>query len=299
MKNENQEALSLIVRTREDFQEIRKTINSRLGFKDVKLVGKKGQKRLIYEDQNIERRSFNEEDLHKLVTLSLASMLDEKKAEVILNDILKRFKIYNEFLNTSKASGCADITSGWMLGEFDIHEATTVSKMWQFAGFNPGLIRGKKSVAKSDYKESMGEIIKELPPFKNGKKRYCVLTNELIRGDKKTKGFLCPYNTNLKRVLMGITATSMIKAQGYYVHEYYYPEKSRLANSDREVLHLGKMTPWKDVSPGHRDFAAKRKMIKAFLTDFYVAWRTCEGLPVRKPYCEEYLGKKHQMKISR
>lgn len=299
MKNKNQEALRLIVRTREDFQKIRKAINNRLGFKKIRLTGKKGQEKLIYEYQDVDERSFNEEDMHKLVTLSLASMLDEKKSENILNDVLKRFKVYNEFLNTNKALGCADIVSGWILGEFDIHEATTVSKMWQFAGLNPSLIRGKKSVAKSDYKESIGEIIKDLPPLKDGKKRYCVLTNELIRGDKKTKGFLCPYNANLKRVLMGILAANMIKAQGHYVHEYYYPEKLRLSNSDKEVIHLGKMTPWKDTSDGHRDFAARRKMIKAFLTDFYVAWRTCEGLPVRKPYCEEYLGKKHQKKISR
>jgi hypothetical protein len=30
-----------------------------------------------------------------------------------------------------------------------------------------------------------------------------------------------------------------------------------------------------------------------YLRDLYVAWRTLEGLPVRAPYEEEYLGKKH------
>ena len=53
------------------------------------------------------------------------------------------------------------------------------------------------------------------------------------------------------------------------------------------------MVAWKDAYVAHRHKAANRKMIKEFLKDVYVAWRTIEGLPVREPYSEEYLGKKH------
>ena len=45
---------------------------------------------------------------------------------------------------------------------------------------------------------------------------------------------------------------------------------------------------------GHIDRMSKRYMIKMFLQDLYVAWRTLEGLSVRKPYAEEYLDKKHE-----
>lgn len=58
-------------------------------------------------------------------------------------------------------------------------------------------------------------------------------------------------------------------------------------------MHCGKETPWKDVTPGHRDKAAKRYMIKMFIKDLYVIWRTIEGLPVREPYQVEYLGHTH------
>jgi hypothetical protein len=34
-------------------------------------------------------------------------------------------------------------------------------------------------------------------------------------------------------------------------------------------------------------------MMKHLLQDLYVAWRTLEGLPVREPYQEAYLGHKH------
>ena len=46
-------------------------------------------------------------------------------------------------------------------------------------------------------------------------------------------------------------------------------------------------------SDGHRKNAAIRYMVKMFLLDLYKEWRTLEGLPVREPYAEEYLGKRH------
>jgi len=97
-----------------------------------------------------------------------------------------------------------------------------------------------------------------------------------------------------------VLAGSMIKQKGResngrrnYAVEFYYPYKNRLENSSREVKHGKFMVPWKDVSNGHRDAAAKRYMIKMFLQDLYVAWRNIAGLPTRVPYAEEYLGKVH------
>jgi hypothetical protein len=88
-------------------------------------------------------------------------------------------------------------------------------------------------------------------------------------------------------------ADGFIKAQSSYCLEFYYPYKMRLEQSHGEVLHVGKEKPWKDVTKGHRDRAAKRYMVKMFIKDLYAAWREIEGLPVRKPYQEEYLGHVH------
>ena len=55
------------------------------------------------------------------------------------------------------------------------------------------------------------------------------------------------------------------------------------------------MVPWKDVSKGHRDRAALRYMMKRFICDLYAVWREMEGLSVRPPYEEEYLGKIHEV----
>lgn len=47
------------------------------------------------------------------------------------------------------------------------------------------------------------------------------------------------------------------------------------------------------MNDGHRHNAAIRYMIKMLLLDIYNKWRKFEGLPVRAPYQEEYLGHKH------
>jgi len=48
-----------------------------------------------------------------------------------------------------------------------------------------------------------------------------------------------------------------------------------------------------EKTPGHIQAMAVTRMLKLFLTDLYVAWRTLEGLPVAVPYEEAKLGIKH------
>lgn len=45
--------------------------------------------------------------------------------------------------------------------------------------------------------------------------------------------------------------------------------------------------------PLHRKNMAIRYMVKVFLKDLWVAWRTLEGLPVTPDYAEAKLGLKH------
>jgi len=40
----------------------------------------------------------------------------------------------------------------------------------------------------------------------------------------------------------------------------------------------------------HIDVAARRKMVKMFLSHLWVEWRRAAGLPVREPYVAEKLG---------
>jgi len=155
--------------------------------------------------------------------------------------------------------------------------------MWQFTGLNSGMVRGTKRI---------DEVI-------DGKRRpKFIKTDELVRGDRRTPGYVSPFNGWLRSKMCGVLAGQFIKAQTSHALDYYYPYKERLANSDQITEERGKNgkiknIPWREATLGHRDKAAKRYMIKMFLRDLYVAWRTIEGLSVRKSYGEEYLGHKH------
>lgn len=251
----------MLVRTREDFQSMRKKMDNRIG------------RTADGEQQNVEQRTFRLEDLEMFKKIADDAKEKEVECEKNLKRVLKRFPIWTEYLEGIK--GVGTIAAGWIIGEFDIEKATTVSKMWQFAGLNPGLVKGKKRV---DHEDGKVEFVE---------------TGEMIRGDKLTPGHVSPFNQNLRTALVGVLADGFIKQQNYYCMEFYYPYKARLEQEENTVLHIGKEKQWKDVNKGHRDRAAKRYMIKMFLKDLYVAWRTIEGLPVRPSYQEEYLGHKH------
>ena len=272
-------AVRLLVRTREDFQTHRKSIDNRLGRKADKT-----------DQSGVVPRSFQEVDEENFILLSDQQRAQEKFIEKELLKVLKRFQIYNEYLKDVK--GVGPIAAGWLLGWIDIHIASTVSKIWQYCGLNPGMVRGKVDIKASSYKPGLGEKLKEYKSL-SGEKRICYLSDKMIRGDRLTAGFISPFNKSLRTALCGVMADGFIKQQNNYCLEFYYPCKERLANSEREVLHLGKMVQWKDVTKGHRDRAAKRYMVKMFLKDLYPVWRSLEGLEVREPYQEAYLGHKH------
>ena len=101
--------------------------------------------------------------------------------------------------------------------------------------------------------------------------------------DKLVKGQRSTYNTWLRTKMCGVLASSFLRSNSPY-RVYYDYMKKRLENEEG----------WKgEKKRGHRHRAAIRYMIKMFLKDLYVAWRTLEGLPVREPYQDEYLGHKH------
>ena len=273
----NVQAVRAFVKARMDFQHMRKAMSNRIG------------KKADGTNQDItDGRSFMADDVEAFKSYAEAAKKQEAKIARDLEKALKRFPIYNDFLSTVK--GVGPISAGWIIGNFNIDVATTVSKMWQYAGLNPGNVRGKKRISKSKHK---GEPIFREVEGKDGNKELIVLTDEMVKGDRPTPGFVLPYNKPLRTALVGVMADGFIKAQSPYCLEFYYPYKNRLEQKEASVTHLKKDVPWMDVSKGHRDRAAKRYMIKMFIKDLYVAWRTIEGLPVREPYQVEYLGHKH------
>lgn len=192
----------------------------------------------------------------------------EHKYELIQANIVKNTPEWNEFLKNVK--GCGPKMAAVLITEIDPAKAEYPSKIWQFAGLNPGMIQGKKR--KGD------EII---------------ATADMVRADKPTAGYVIPYNKYLKTKLMGVLADCMIKAKDPIYTKLYYDYKSRLEHSENIIE--GKDMKWAEESKAHRDMAAKRYMIKMFLVDYWKAIRRIHNLPIREPalYSEEYLGIKH------
>lgn len=302
----DRQAVRMLVRAREDFQAMRKRMDNRIG---RKANGK---------SQNIEERALRSEDVINFSSIADAARAQEKEIEKMLRKTLERFPVYTEYLKDIK--GVGEISAGWIIGEFDIKIATTVSKLWQFCGLNSGMVIGKKRVENKD-----------------GTFSY-IATDKMIFGDKLTPGFVAPFNKRLRTALVGVMADGFIKAglrweivsekefdetpeqfrdrknkvvDGKKVEDvpcrmaidskyvkFYIDYKHRLENSENETTKSRgtkseSQIKWKETTKGHRDRAAKRYMIKMFLKDLYVAWRKIESLPVRGSYQEEYLGHRH------
>jgi hypothetical protein len=262
-------ALRMAVRMYDDYQRMRLSMGNRIKIK------KDGTAQVV-PDQQAEGFLLSKRDQELFMGLYETAYQQEKVIEKHLNKMLKDFPIYTNWLKGIK--GVGPVIAARIISNYDIHKAETVSKLWQYTGLNPGYVRGKKVVKKPEATKSGHEIIKEYKN-KKGEQECIVLTDEMIRGDKLTPGFVAPFNKNMRTAMCGILADSFIKSQSYYALEFYYPYKARLEQEEG----------WKDEKPGHRDRAAKRYMIKMFLKDLYAAWREIEGLPVREPYQEEYL----------
>lgn len=257
MRNETIRAL---VQTLQDAQDMRIRTANRLSLKKDD------------SHQDKEDAILSKNEIEAIETIKDYTKLMERKILSTLEHELKSVPIYTEFLKNVK--GCGVAMSACIVANIDIEKATTVSKIYQYAGMNSGLVRGKKKSKDKD-----GNIIIEE-------------TDEMIRGDKLTKGFNAPYNAKFKAKMLGVLADCFIKSKSEYT-KFYYDYKNRLENSEQGVGGDPNRL-WKNESAGHRDRAAKRYMVKMFMYDLYKNWRTLEGLEVRVPYQEEYLGHVHQ-----
>lgn len=268
MNDEQCNSIKTLTRVYYDYQRERMALDGRLGLtKDGEKKKRAPEKDMVMLAVLTERRkdvmAFEEVTLHGKKNPDGAWNRDASLYEIVHHHLL--WKAY-----LSQVKGVGEAMAAVIISEFDIEKATTVSKMWQFAGMNPGEVYGKLR-----------------------KKGELVTTTTKIRGDKRTKGFLCPYNQFLKSKLLGVLGPSFIKCNSPY-RDFYDNMKHRYESMDWGTASKNP-TDKSRPKAGHQHNAALRYMVKRFLVDLYIAWRTLEGLEVRPPYQEEYLGKVHQV----
>lgn len=250
----NKEIIRTIVKSREDLIKTRIRIMNR-----AKLQKDGSKQKMENQTETIVTDSQLEEELMTAIDFSE----NEKKYDKLIKKYIKNEPIYTQFLKDVK--GCGPQMSAVIISEIDIHKADTVSRIYQYAGMNANLIKGK-------IKNADNEV---------------VISDTQIRGDKPAKGFILPYNKFLKCNLLGILADCFIKSKSPYT-DYYYKYKARLETSEKITIENGKEKMWKDCTPLHRNNAARRYMIKKFILDLYIKWRELEKLPVSLPFDQQF-----------
>jgi len=175
-----------------------------------------------------------------------------------LQYVLEDFPVYNNFLKNVKGIGNA--MAGVIISEIDITKATYPSSLWAYAGLDvsqgTGRSRKAEHLREYEYITSDGEV-------------------------KKKKGIT--FNPFLKTKLIGVLGSSFLRAGENKYSVIYYNYKTRLENHEKH----------KEKTKGHRHNMAIRYMIKQFLLDLHIEWRTLEGLSVSKSYHEDKLEHKH------
>ena len=95
------------------------------------------------------------------------------------------------------------------------------------------------------------------------------------QAERRTVGEKLHYNNELKRVCY-LIGTSMIRASSPYRAEY----------DEAKVRYETQRPDW---TPAHRHHAARRKMVKLFLSHLWLVWRVKVGLPISQPYAFDLL----------
>lgn len=194
-----------------------------------------------------------------------------------LGELLIHYPLWDFF---SGVPGVGPAMGGVILSEVDITQCKHASSLWKYAGVDVVLVEDGDS----------GEMVAE---GRSKKKTHLVDREyEDKDGNMKWKKSIT-YNPFLKTKLLGVLGSSFLRIDGpkalkknpdaIIYKTLYYNYKHRL-ETHRDH---------KDKAKGHIHKMAIRYMIKIFLIDVYVAWRTAEGLEVHKSYDEGQLGYKH------
>ena len=174
---------------------------------------------------------------------------------------LNDFPIWTEFLVDVKGIGPA--MAGVLISEIDIEKARYPSSLWAYAGLDVA----KDGMGRSKKKE---HLVDSSYTAKDG-------TIKMKRG--------ISFNPFLKSKLIGVLATSFVRAGDNPYREIYDNYKNRLENNPKH----------EEKSKGHRHNMALRYMIKRFLVDLHKTWRALEGLSVSEEYSVAKLGIKHKV----
>jgi len=178
-----------------------------------------------------------------------------------LGSMLNEYPIYTEYLKGVKGVGPA--MAGVLISEIDIERCQYPSSLWKYAGLD----------------------VAEDGRGRSKKKEHLVSTKYVNKDGEDAIKLGITFNPWLKTKLIGVLASSFLKAGDNEFSQVYRDYKNRIENHPDHI----------EKTKGHRHNMAMRYMIKIFLLKFHMTWRAIAGLPVSTSYCEGKLGKVHKV----
>ena len=240
---------------------------------------------------------LSDADVEMLARINKPMAALEKVALKEANDLIDEHPIYQWLIGQR---GISVTLAPVLLGSLDIFRADTVSKFWRVCGLAVDPKTGKAE------RPTKGEKLHYSPHLKS----RCYLLGECMikAGNEEWRPF---YDNYKHRKESQIGPCALCGGTGRYAAPkggskgpYVDPEVAAIAGLEPETD--GKPTkttkcsncggtgqgPW-GRGKKHRHIAAMRYMVKMFLVELHKRWRTYEGLPIRSPYAEQYLGMVH------
>lgn len=193
---------------------------------------------------------------------------------------LEHIPIYMEYLRDVRGVGPA--LAAVLITYLDPAKARHASSFWKYCGLDVG-------------------------PDGAGRSRRAehLIDREYINKDGNPATRLSTtYNPWLKMKLLGALGPSFLRSNSPWRAEFDNykhrimsdPNREKIALNEWKKLHKASKDEGSTVhmadfwSPGRIKNAALRYMVKQFLADLWVKWRTLEGLPVSEPYAVAKLG---------
>ena len=197
----------------------------------------------------------------------------EEQNKKVLKYYVQMHPIWDGFFADIK--GVGEETAAMCIAYLDPYKARHVANFWSYCGLNP------VNRIKDD-----GTVVTEA----NSKKYTQEYEYTDAEGNTKTKKGIT-YNPNLHTMLLGVTASCLLKANLRTDKETGYKIASGTYCNAYCDYKIRQMQKHPDYSALHIEKMSCRYMIRILIRDLWVAWRQIEGLPVTVPYEEEFLGR--------
>jgi hypothetical protein len=252
----------------------------------------------------------------------------EKEA---LKEVIRLIKYHPVWAYLKEIRGVGPTMAGVLISEIDITRCNTVSQLWAYCGlavgpdgkavrkkkgeklgYNPWLkskvvkVLGESFIKSCSYDPDIGYCTSAVERDADGKQITYVDEN----GKTKKKMIKVPFpqgvvpyrkfyddkkhrrESQLIDKCMACEGTGKVKRVQREEETVPGQKKSR-TEIECPNCEGGTKQPFWGASQDHRHKDGVRIMVKQFLMDLWVHWRTIEGLEVRAPYAEEYLGRVH------